>query len=206
VYLGKYKNRFEALEFWEKLKQDGEVSYCGIHEFRETAEPEKAEEHLVSIVPQKSNGTQSFYTTQKGDRFLDNQDGTITDTITNLMWIKNGWRLDFVSSVTWGDAKKRCENFRHGGYTNWRLPTIQEWESVLDTKKQCPALVEPNPFENIIVHMPYWSSTPFIYGKEYTCDKKACPSQAYTVLLFFGKIGHQNYHKKAFVLPVRSTE
>ena len=206
VYLGRYKNRAEAVEFWEKLKKDGAVSYYGIHEFREKVEPKKKEEHLAATVPQKPDGVQVSYPTQKGDRFLDNQDGTVTDTMTNLMWIKNGWRLDFVSAVTWWDAIKRCENFRHGGYANWRLPTIQEWKSVLDTKKQCPALIEPNPFENIIVHMPYWSNSPFIYARDYTCDKKACPVQAYTVLLYFGKIGHQNFTRKAFVLPVRSTD
>lgn len=206
IYLGKYKSRSEALEFWEKLKKDRGLNYYGIHEFRETAKPKMTEKHLTATAPQKPDRIQTFHPIKKGDRFLDNQDGTITDTITNLMWIKNGWRLDFVSAVTWRDAVKRCESFGHGGYNNWRLPTIKEWKTLLDTKNQCPALVEPNPFENIIVHMPYWSSTPFIYDMEYTCDVKLCPIQAYTVSLYFGKIGHQNYTKKAFVLPVRSTE
>ena len=218
VYLGRYKSRAEALEFWEKLKKDGAVSYCGIHEFTETVvpkkieehpgttvEPIKIEEHLAKTVPQKPDGVQVFRPTEKGDRFLDNQDGTVTDTITNLMWIKNGWRLDFVSAVTWWDAVKGCENFRHGGYANWRLPTIQEWKSLLDTKKECPALVEPNPFENIIVHMPYWSRSEFIYGPEHTCIT-VCPIYAYTVMLYHGNINHLNKSKRAFILPVRSID
>ena len=204
VYLGKYKTEAEALEAWEKLKEEGAVSYRGIHEFSETIEPKR-----VDIQPKKTasvgkNTVQTFVPGHKKDRFVDNQDGTITDTMTSLMWIKNGWRLDFVSAAQWPDAVKKCEKFRHGGYTDWRLPTIEEWKSLLDTKKQCPALVEPNPFENIIVHMPYWSETEFVYGKEYTCSKTACPIHAYTVLLYFGKVNHQNKKKRAFILPVRS--
>ena len=204
VYLGKYKTEVEALEVWEKLKEEGAVSYRGIHEFREALRPEKADDHLKKTVAIGKDVVQKYVPGREKDRFMDNRDGTITDTLTNLMWIKNGWRLDFVSASQWPDAVKKCEKFRHGGYNDWRLPAIEEWKSLLDTKKQCPALVEPNPFENMIVHMPYWSETEFIYGKKYTCSKTVCPIHAYTVLLYFGKVNHQNKKKRAFILPVRS--
>ena len=211
VYLGKYENRSDALEFWNKLKEEGVVSYRGIHRFTEESKPfrivkpPRKETYPKTMVAAKPDTVPAIHTTKKKDRFLDNRDGTVTDTITNLMWIKNGWRLDFVSALSWGDAMKKCEGFRHGGYSDWRLPTVQEWKSVLDTGKECPALVEPNPFENIIVHMPYWTRTEFVYGSEHTCTTE-CPVHAYIVMLYYGKINHQKKNKRAFVLPVRSVE
>jgi len=204
VYLGKYKTKAEALEVWEKLKEEGAVIYRGVHEFREAKRPEKTADQPKETVASGEDAVKTVVPDLEKDRFLDNRDGTITDTLTSLMWIKNGWRLDFVSAAKWPDAMKKCEKFRHGGYDDWRLPTIKEWKTLLDTKKQCPALVEPNPFENMIVHMPYWSETEFVYGKEYTCSKTLCPIHAYTVLLYFGKVNHQNKKKRAFILPVRS--
>jgi hypothetical protein len=203
VYLGKYDSRAKALEFWKKLEKDGAVSYCGIHEFTDIPGSISTNGIPATIVPEKTDAAQVLVPLRKGVRFADNQDGTVTDTITGLMWIKNGWRMDFFSALTWQDAMERCDNFRHAGYDDWRLPTIEEWKSVIDANKECPALVEPNPFENIIVHMPYWSKSQFVYGPEHTCNT-ACPIHAYTVMLYFGKINHQNKNKRAFVLPVRS--
>jgi hypothetical protein len=34
VYLGQYKVKSEAVIFWEKLKEEGAVSYFGVHEFK----------------------------------------------------------------------------------------------------------------------------------------------------------------------------
>lgn len=190
VYIGKYKDRKEAGEYWDVLNEQGLVSYKGIHRFEE-AEP--VDEDLVedtSVVDSEEK------IKSDGERFVDNQDGTITDNKTGLMWIKNGWRLDFFSAVKWQDAVKKCEKFKYAGHSDWRLPTIKEWDSILDRKKEYPALVEPNPFENIIVHMPYWSQTEY--------KSMGNSSRVYTVMLYYGRIGHQNTAKRAFILPVRS--
>jgi len=74
---------------------------------------------------------------------------------------------------------------------------------LIDSHKQSPALVEPNPFKNIIVHMPYWSGTEFVAGLNYTFTKIE-PLHAYAVMLYSGKISHQKKAERAFVLPVRS--
>lgn len=204
VYLDKYKTEAEALEFWKKLKEEGAVSYRGIHKFKETMTRPEKEELPPTTFPEKKAPAGTAAHVSKEDRFLDNRNGTITDRATNLMWVKNGWRIDFVSALKWKDARTKCENFRHGGYTNWRLPTVEEWKTLLDRQKESPALVEPNPFENIIVHMPYWSGTGFVYGRRYTRSTTASTVHAYTVLLYFGKINHQSKNRRAFVMPVRS--
>ncbi|MEI6608137.1 MAG: caspase family protein [Deltaproteobacteria bacterium] len=40
----------------------------------------------------------------------------------SLMW---AWQ-DNGSSINWNDAKAYCENYRGGGYTDWRMPTQDE--------------------------------------------------------------------------------
>ncbi|MBW2610091.1 MAG: DUF1566 domain-containing protein [Deltaproteobacteria bacterium] len=207
VYLGKYRDRAKAVEFWKKLEKEKAVSYFGIHEFRETVQPSKIKETPAITPPEETDTVQASTIKEKATRFVDNRDGTVTDKETNLMWIKNGWKIDFVSASNWQDAVKRCEKFSHVGYKDWRLPSIEEWKSLLDPEKEYPALVEPNHFENIIVHMPYWSGTEFGYGSGsgyYGHSKNR--ARAYTVMLYYGRVNHQNKNKMAFILPVRSID
>jgi hypothetical protein len=71
----------------------------------------------------------------------------------------------------------------------------------MDKNNEYPALVEPNPFENIIVHMPYWSNTEFNSSQSGSIGSS---NRAYTVMLYYGQITHQSISKLAFILPVRS--
>jgi len=203
VYLGRYNRREDAVAFWEKLNKAGAVSYFGVHRFTEIVEPKKIEPPPQVTVPPKPDMDKTFPLVPPKDRFVDNEDGTITDTKRNLMWIKNGWRIDFLSATTWADAQKRCKAFKLGDYSNWRLPTIEEWRSLIDTNNENPAMVEPNPFENIIGHMPYWTQTEYTYGRDYTCNK-TCPLETFIVMLYSGSINHQKKSDRAFILPVRS--
>jgi len=201
VFLGKYETRDQAVKFWNELDEEGSVEYFGIYEFYEGDVFGSEGETSTATLSEEADVTQVTLSVPPDGRFVDNGDGTVTDTRTNLMWVKNGWRLDFFSAVNWRDARKKCEDFKHSGYTDWRLPTIKEWESLLDMSKEFPALAEPNPFENIIVHMPYWSNTG--HGStEGTSPKTA--TRAYAVMLYYGRITHQNINRMGFVLPVRS--
>lgn len=70
--------------------------------------------------------------TQK--RFIDNSDGTIIDTKTNLMWMKNDSYQDLKVFVGFDTAQKNSapkylENKNKeafAGHSDWRLPTKQE--------------------------------------------------------------------------------
>lgn len=55
-------------------------------------------------------------------RFIAYDNGTVMDTTTNLMWAAK----DNGSDISCADAKSYCENYRAGGYTDWRLPTKDE--------------------------------------------------------------------------------
>ncbi|MFC1859211.1 DUF1566 domain-containing protein [Thermodesulfobacteriota bacterium] len=204
VYLGRYRNWDDAVAFRKKLKKTGTVSNLGgIQWFIESGVADEKETSSLDVALKKPNVVPQSSVTKDKNRFIDNQDGTITDTKTGLMWIKNGWRFEFLSAATWFDAMAKIEAFKHGGYSDWRLPRLEEWSSLIDKNYQNPALVEPNPFTNIIGHMPYWTITEFIYSQNSTCMKQ-CPTEAYVVMLYSGNIHHQKKIDRAFILPVRS--
>ena len=203
IYIGRYKDWNDAVAFRDKLINEGAVGHLGIQWFSEAVEPKWVQESPKLLVSKKPTFVRPLPPVQKKDRFLDNKDGTVTDTQTNLMWIKNGWRMEFISALPWFEAMEKVENFKHGNFDDWRLPTIEEWNSLIDTNHKNPALVAPNPFENIISHMPYWSKTEYTYDKNHTCNKE-CPFDSYIVTLWSGIIYHQKKRSRAFILPVRS--
>jgi hypothetical protein len=60
--------------------------------------------------------------------FKDNNDGTITDTATGLMWMK----ADSGKGMDWKDALNYAETFEHAGYDDWRLPNAKELQYIVD--------------------------------------------------------------------------
>lgn len=55
-------------------------------------------------------------------RFVDNGDGTITDTKTKLMWQKN----DDGKKRTWKEVQDYVRTLRLAGHTDWRLPEAKD--------------------------------------------------------------------------------
>jgi hypothetical protein len=67
-------------------------------------------------------------------RFKIYKNGTVLDTRTNLMWAAK----DNGSDINWQDAKSYCENYRGGGYSDWRMPTQDELAGLYDSSKSYP--------------------------------------------------------------------
>jgi hypothetical protein len=96
-------------------------------------------------------------------RFTDNGNGSITDNLTGLVWLKNADCFGFQS---WEDALKDANNLAQGqcGLSdnskagNWRVPNTRELQSVMDNRTVAPALPLGNPFVNVQPTL-YWSST-----------------------------------------------
>ena len=65
--------------------------------------------------------------THSADRFVDNGDGTVTDTRRQLMWQKD----DNGEEVTFQGAQKYCQTLRLGGHSDWRLPEPEEGETAV---------------------------------------------------------------------------
>ncbi len=59
--------------------------------------------------------------------FIQYSIGVVVDKRTNMMWAQadNGYKLSIE------EAKLYAETFDLGGYTDWRLPDIQELESLM---------------------------------------------------------------------------
>jgi hypothetical protein len=67
--------------------------------------------------------------------YLDNGDGTITDTITGLMWQKaDGGERSFEA------AKAYADSLHLAGYSDWRPPMPQELMSIFNHQKNNPAM------------------------------------------------------------------
>jgi hypothetical protein len=73
--------------------------------------------------------------TTRDDRFIAYDNGTVLDTKTKLMWAAK----DNGSDINWVNAKFYCENYRGGGYNDWRMPTLDELEGLYDASKSRPA-------------------------------------------------------------------
>ena len=98
-------------------------------------------------------------------RFTDNANGTVTDNLTGLIWLKNA---NAFSTQTWATALTSCNTLASGaaglsdGSTagQWRLPNVLEIQSLLDFRNASPALPTGHPFTNVQSGS-YWSSSTY---------------------------------------------
>jgi len=67
--------------------------------------------------------------------YIDNNDSTITDTATGLMWQKGT-----APGLSWQQALSYCENLSLAGYTDWRLPNRNELQMLLDYSRSDPSI------------------------------------------------------------------
>lgn len=86
------------------------------------------------------------------------KNGVVHDRLTNLCWLQDAC---FASDpVGWEEAFAligKLNGQQYMGRSSWRLPNINELESLVDCSCHSPALPQGHPFVN--VHDTYWSST-----------------------------------------------
>ena len=101
-------------------------------------------------------------------RFVDNGDGTVTDNCTGLMWQKdtadtNGSGSIEADTLTgdplhWCEALAYCEDLSFAGHHDWRLPNVQELQSIVDYGRFDPAI---DPVFGSLADI-YWSSSSIV--------------------------------------------
>lgn len=99
-------------------------------------------------------------------RFTDNQNGTVTDHLTGLIWLKNA---GCFNPSDWSTALNAANKLASGacGLTDgssagqWRMPNANELESLVDVSQANPAVSATAGFTNIRLNTAYWSSTTY---------------------------------------------
>ena len=99
-------------------------------------------------------GQDGFYDTgcPPEGRFLDNGDGTVTDSCTGLMWQKETPE----TPETMCEAALYCEALELAGHNDWHLPNLRELFSLVDYGRS--PTISPV-FDLFIEGTRYWSST-----------------------------------------------
>ena len=131
-------------------------------------------------------------------RFTDNSDGTVTDNLTGLIWLKNA---NPAAQLNWVAALGYCDALSHGdvaGLTDgssdgdWRLPNVRELQSLIDHGRYSPALPVGHPFTGVQSDF-YWSGTTYRHETDYACY----------VYVLNGTMAHHAKSNTNYVWPVR---
>ena len=123
------------------------------------------------------------------NNFINNADGTITDTATGLMW----QQATAPGMYIWQQALDYCANLELGPYSDWRLPDRNELQSLVDYSRYQPS-INTTYFPDTKSY--YWSSTTYASNAGY----------AWFVHFYYGD-GEVNYSYKSdytYVRAVRS--
>ena len=151
----------------------------------------------------RTGQTTSYRTGDDGDlekgvappspRFTDHGNGTVTDNLTGLMWVKAPHDLtDNSGTKTWDNAIDFCNGLTFAGHSDWRLPNVRELQSLIDYGRGNPALPSVHPFTGVQSAL-YWSSSTY-----------ADPTDnAWHVGLRYGSVGNGNKSFAFYVWPVR---
>lgn len=71
--------------------------------------------------------------------FHNNGNGTVSDSITGLMW-QQGDEQNDSGRRSWDEALDYCEGLNLAGYSDWRLPNVRELESIVDWSRFNPSI------------------------------------------------------------------
>ncbi|MEN6476025.1 MAG: DUF1566 domain-containing protein, partial [Syntrophaceae bacterium] len=127
-------------------------------------------------------------------RFVDNGDGTVTDILTGLMWVKDATLVDLGD---WETVLNDIADLPTGDHHDWRMPNVRELESLLDMSQDSPCLPSGYPFTHMGTGDIYWTST------TYAGDPG---NSAWCIDLSDGSILTAAIGSSLYVLPVRNTQ
>ena len=105
-------------------------------------------------------------------RYEVHGDGTVTDTVTSLMWMQcslgQSWSesgCDGTATIyTWKNALEDAESSTFAEYDDWRLPNNKELGSLVAYDRDNPA-INTNAFPDTPSEW-YWSSSPLSVGDD----------------------------------------
>ena len=134
-------------DYWSSTTYANKEETAGIVRFSYGADDYFPKSHWHHVRAVRGGQGRSF------DSWIIHENNTATHEASGLMWQTNE-----AGEMTWQEALMYCENLVLGGYTDWRLPTINELISISKSDTYDPA-ADKTVFPNIIVSSDYWSST-----------------------------------------------
>ncbi len=100
--------------------------------------------------------------------FAINGDSTVTHRTTNLIWKQcyegqsgASCATGTAGEFTWSNALSAAKNSSFAGFTDWRVPSKQELESIVDDTCSNPA-INVGVFPGVSVSTFSWTSTTFV--------------------------------------------
>jgi len=120
----------------------------------------------------------------------------VTDNLTGLMWTKNANRFETQS---WQAALDSANGLNLCGFTDWRLPNVNELRSAVDYSNYGPALPDSAPFTNVQL-MSYWSSSTYVLLRDHAWSVYMGSGGVYGA----GTYGARKDTSLLYVWPVRA--
>ena len=120
--------------------------------------------------------------------YTDNNDGTVTDLVTGLMWQKSPDRngdgvINYSDKLYYQQALDSAATFNLAGYTDWRLPTVKELYSLIMFSG-----AEPTPDDTSTIGcVPFIDTSYFIFGYgDLSAGERLIDAQYATSTLYVG--------------------
>lgn len=97
-------------------------------------------------------------------RFIDNNDGTVTDNLTGLVWLQSTrclGQVDWPSALNGANAlaSGSCGLIDNSQPGDWRIPNARELLSIIDFNNRQPAIPLNHPFLGLEDGQFHWSSS-----------------------------------------------
>jgi len=128
-------------------------------------------------------------TKEASTRFVDNGDGTVTDTASGLMWTK----ATIAKDKPHKQAEAAVKKIDTAGHKDWRLPAVEELFLLADRTRKSPA-IDTDAFPDTANDW-YWTST----------DSQWAPgASAWVVGFSLGDADYSHRYNHACVRAVRS--
>lgn len=136
-------------------------------------------------------------------RFTENNDGTVTDNYTGLVWQK----IQPAATMTWEEALAYAKTINLGKKSDWRLPNIREIQSLNDVSLTKPSFSKSY-FPNVSSGN-YWSSTTLVQDNakawdinvEYGIVSQNLKTMKQNVLLVRGGADNKNLNLNESLIP-----
>ncbi|MFT2091692.1 DUF1566 domain-containing protein [Paraglaciecola sp. 2405UD69-4] len=143
-----------------------------------------------------------FDSSSQDTEFVDNDDGTATDSDLGLIWMRcsigQTWENETCTGdgleLTWQEALQVAHGYEYAESLGWRLPNMKELASLAERSCVRPAINEvffPNTYSD-----DYWTSTPSVVD----------PQRAWVIAFFNSSNALKDKNLTVFTRLVRTAD